>query len=53
MRKEEFEGKEVTIMTCSNCNARCKHCYISYEGNFEQKDLYNLCSTLVQNIGYC
>lgn len=35
-------------MTCSNCNAKCRHCYISYEGNFEQRDLYNLCENLTQ-----
>ena len=48
MQKEEFKGREVTIMTCSNCNAKCRHCYISYEGNFEQRDLYNLCENLTQ-----
>lgn len=46
MQKEEFKGSEVTIMTCSNCNTKCKHCYISYDGNFEQRDLYNLCEIL-------
>ena len=49
MCREEFRGKEVTIMTCSNCNAKCKHCYISYEGNFLQNDLYNLCERLSEN----
>lgn len=48
MQKEEFRGREVTIMTCSNCNAKCRHCYISYEGNFEQRDLYSLCENLIQ-----
>lgn len=48
MQKEEFRGREVTIMTCSNCNAKCRHCYISYEGNFEQRDLYSLCEKLTQ-----
>ena len=48
MKKEEFKGREVTIMTCSNCNAKCKHCYISYDGNFEQDVLYNLCGELIK-----
>ena len=43
---KEFSGKEVTIMTCSDCNTKCKHCYISYDGNFDGKDLYNLCEQL-------
>ena len=49
MYKKRFEGKEVIIMTCSNCNTNCKHCYISYEGNFDGKQLYDLCSKLMDN----
>lgn len=42
----EYSGKNVVIMTCSNCNAKCKHCYISYSGNFESKQLLELVNTL-------
>ena len=28
----EYNGKKVTIMSCSNCNTKCKHCYVSYKG---------------------
>lgn len=27
------KNKTATIMLCSSCNASCKHCYISYNGN--------------------
>lgn len=46
--KKEFDGNEVTIMTCSNCNTHCKHCYISYSGNFTAPNLYNLCARLLR-----
>ena len=39
----EYNGKQVTIMSCSDCNANCEHCYISYEGNFTGKDLLEMC----------
>lgn len=42
MVQEEYEGKNVMVMTCSNCNTKCKHCYISYNGNFDGEDLYKL-----------
>ena len=42
----EYNGKKVTIMSCSNCNTKCKHCYVSYKGNFKGKDLYDLCNNL-------
>lgn len=45
MRKE-FDGKEVTIMTCSDCNTQCKHCYISYKGNFKAEHLFALAEKL-------
>lgn len=48
MKKKEFEGSTVVIMTCSNCNVRCKHCYINYTGNFDAEELYDLCNILVQ-----
>lgn len=43
---KEFEGKKVTIMSCSNCNTNCKHCYVSYKGNFKGDELYQLCEQL-------
>lgn len=43
----EYKGKDVIIMTCSDCNTKCKHCYIGYKGNFLADDLYNLCLNLV------
>ena len=48
---QEYKGKQVTIMCCSDCNAKCKHCYISYKGNFTGEELYNTASTLQQR-GY-
>lgn len=42
----EFNGENVVIMTCSNCNAKCKHCYISYKGNFNSDELNKLVNTL-------
>lgn len=35
----EYSGKMVTIMSCSDCNVNCKHCYISYTGNFSAENL--------------
>lgn len=48
MEYKEFEGENVTIMSCSNCNIKCKHCYISYKGNFEAEDLYKMCEDMSQ-----
>lgn len=42
----EFTGSEVIIMTCSDCNTRCKHCYIGYQGNFDGEELFELCQKL-------
>ena len=42
----EFNGTDVIIMTCSDCNTNCKHCYIGYSGNFDGDYLYNLCLEL-------
>ena len=39
----EYTGKQVTIMSCSDCNANCEHCYISYTGNITGKDLLQMC----------
>lgn len=43
---KEFDGKNVTIMSCSDCNTKCKHCYVSYKGNLSGDDLYEMCSLL-------
>ncbi|MBO5884454.1 MAG: radical SAM protein [Clostridia bacterium] len=36
---KEYTGKRLTIMLCSTCNTNCKHCYISYKGNFDTNTL--------------
>ena len=41
----EYNGKQVTIMSCSNCNANCEHCYISYAGNMSGEDLLKMCES--------
>lgn len=46
--REEFAGSGIFIMSCSNCNTQCKHCYISYKGNFDGDELYNLCKILIK-----
>lgn len=43
---KEFDGQYVTIMSCSDCNTKCKHCYVSYKGNFSGQKLYDLASKL-------
>lgn len=42
----EYYGKQVTIMACSDCNANCEHCYISYTGGLSGKELLEMCSVL-------
>lgn len=41
-----YEGKRVTIMSCSTCNACCKHCYISYDGDIDPDFLEEMCQEL-------
>ena len=43
---KEFDGKLVKIMSCSNCNTKCKHCYISYKGSFSEDELFNIVKVL-------
>ncbi|MBR3660294.1 MAG: radical SAM protein [Bacilli bacterium] len=43
---KEFTGNKVIIMCCSNCNLSCKHCYISYKGNFEPNKLLKIVKQL-------
>ena len=38
----EYKGKKLTIMACSKCNVKCKHCYISYKGNRTPEELMDL-----------
>ncbi|MDO5569371.1 MAG: radical SAM protein [bacterium] len=45
-KKREYCGKKVTFMSCSVCNTKCKHCYVSYKGNIDSKDLYDMCLKL-------
>ena len=33
-------------MSCSKCNANCKHCYISFDGNLDGSELYDIVSKL-------
>ena len=43
---KEYTGKEVIVMACSNCNANCSHCYISYKGNRTPEDLLSIVRNL-------
>lgn len=45
MKKEGyhiFDGDTVIIMSCSDCNTKCEHCYITYDGNFTKEKLNEL-----------
>lgn len=42
----EYTGTEASIMACSDCNNSCKHCYISYNGNLNGEELFDLCNKL-------
>ncbi len=42
----EYTGSTIKIMTCSNCNMKCAHCYIPYSGNFDSKKLLKTIKTL-------
>ena len=43
---QEYNGKIVCIMSCTKCNAKCEHCYISYDGNLSVEELYDMVSFL-------
>ena len=43
---KEYQGKIATIMSCTKCNANCKHCYISYNGNLSADELYDMVNKL-------
>lgn len=42
----EYDGKFVTIMLCSTCNIKCKHCYIKYKGDFDTTEVDKLINEL-------
>lgn len=46
-----YDGKNVIIMSCSDCNTSCRHCYISYSGDFSSDTLYETAYNLKKN-GY-
>lgn len=43
----EYNGELVTIMLTSNCNIKCKHCYIKFKGSFSIKLLENVLDNLI------
>lgn len=38
----EYKGKDVILMTCSDCNTKCKHCYVCYGGNMTSEQIQRL-----------
>ena len=42
IRYHVFDGDTVIVMSCSDCNTRCEHCYITYKGNFSKEQLNEL-----------
>lgn len=44
----EFDGSVVKILSCSNCNANCRHCYISFKGNYTRELLTEVVNSLIQ-----
>lgn len=43
-----YTGKVVKILSCSNCNANCSHCYISFKGNFSEQQLNEVVNSLIE-----
>lgn len=41
-----FNGDTVKIMSCSDCNVKCKHCYITHTGQLTDEQLYDMVSKL-------
>lgn len=33
-------------MSCTSCNAKCEHCYISYNGNLNGNEFYDMVEKL-------
>ena len=46
MEYTEYKGKYLTIMLCSGCNQKCKHCYVNYHGRFTDKQLAEMIPSL-------
>lgn len=46
---KKYNGKRVTLMACSSCNAKCNDCYIGYTGNRTPEDLYLQAGKLLAN----
>lgn len=44
----EYNGENVTIMLCSQCNNNCKHCYVKYSGRFSDEELSRIIPILNQ-----
>ena len=42
----EFNGNLVFIMSCADCNVKCKHCYLTYSDSFSGDKLYEVASLL-------
>lgn len=42
----EYDGRFVSIMLCSTCNIKCRHCYIKYKGDFKFEEAKSLISKL-------
>lgn len=34
-----FEGNIVKIFSCTNCNTKCEHCYVSLKGNYSKNQI--------------
>ena len=43
---EEYTGKRLIIMICSSCNINCNHCYISYKGDRDPEQLFDMVNKL-------
>ena len=43
---KEYTGNKIIIMCCSKCNLSCDHCYISYNGNRDANELFELVKKL-------
>lgn len=51
MEYKEYNGNKVTLLPCSDCNAKCKHCYVSARKNLNGDELINIVKKLVSS-GY-
>lgn len=44
-----YDGKVIKILSCSECNVKCKHCYISFKGSLSGCDLYDMVNKLADD----